>query len=500
LDLNLISIKENNMKRILAALILSLFIVGGAFAQCPNKKPGCSDWDGNMNVTGDVTVTGSFGINGTPTVSTVFTNGLIFELVDENAGALYGDFQISRYAGAATTANIQFAKAAGSRATPTAVDSTHEMGGLYFHGHDGTTFDLAAQILGVVDAVTANEVSGRLQFQTANTSGTRVIAMSIDDNQNTIFNPTNQDYNIDTTAQGTIAMQSGVTAPAAGTANVAYLYAADRTTDKTGWVMYTESGTQHIFSDRVGINTIQPESLFHVMGNTEAVVAVQLEAWGAEGSPSYPLFDFKRANYAGSVKSIVVDGDTLGWMRFRGHDGSGYHTGAEILVSVDGTPSDGTDMPTRITMLTTPDGSATPVERIRINNAGAVDIEGSLTQKFTVTTDTTDGAGTHTIAEMLGRLIIRSGITAGSATDVTDTATNIVGGIDGCIVGSGFEFSIQNQDADSTIILDNGTDVTMLPNDPATAIPADNTGRFLAVVTNCGTPAVNVHALGYSVH
>jgi hypothetical protein len=54
------------MKKLFAALILSLFCVSGVSAQCPNKKPGCSDWDGDMNVTGDVEIDGNVGIGVAP--------------------------------------------------------------------------------------------------------------------------------------------------------------------------------------------------------------------------------------------------------------------------------------------------------------------------------------------------------------------------------------------------------------------------------------------------
>ena len=127
-----------------------------------------------------------------------------------------------------------------------------------------------------------------------------------------------------------------------------------------------------------------------------------------------------------------------------------------------------------------------------------------MVKKYTITTDNTDGVATHTIAELLGGLIRRGtgNEITGSAIDVTDTAANIVGGITGCAVGSGFEFSISNEDSTDTIQLDGGVGVTMLPSDPSTAIPALSTGRFLLVATNIGggTEAVTIHALGFTIH
>lgn len=127
-----------------------------------------------------------------------------------------------------------------------------------------------------------------------------------------------------------------------------------------------------------------------------------------------------------------------------------------------------------------------------------------IIKKYTITTDNTDGVGTHTIAELLGGLIRRGtgDQISGAVIDVTDTAANIVAGIIGCVIGSGFEFTIQNEDSTHTIQLDGGAGVTVIPNDPSTAIPANSSGRFLLEVTNItgAAEAVNIHALGFTTH
>lgn len=146
------------------------------------------------------------------------------------------------------------------------------------------------------------------------------------------------------------------------------------------------------------------------------------------------------------------------------------------------------------------------VEAIRIKEDTTIDVAvfGNLTRKFTVTIDDTDGNVTHLIAAMLGGHIRRGTgdqLTA-ARTDITDTAANIVAAIPGCIVGSGFEFSIANEDSTHTVALGGGAGVTIIPNDPSTAIPTNSTAIFLVVVTNIGggTEAINVYALGASVH
>ncbi len=70
-------------------------------------------------------------------------------------------------------------------------------------------------------------------------------------------------------------------------------------------------------------------------------------------------------------KSVVQSGDTLGGFYFRGYDGSANQIAAAFSGGVDATPGSA-DMPGFLTFSTSPDGSGTPVERLRINNAGNV--------------------------------------------------------------------------------------------------------------------------------
>ena len=82
-----------------------------------------------------------------------------------------------------------------------------------------------------------------------------------------------------------------------------------------------------------------------------------------------------RATAIGS-KAIVQTGDTLGNLFFYGDDGATDIIAASIAVAVDGTPGLN-DMPGRLVFSTTPDGGATPLERMRIDNAGRVGIGGT---------------------------------------------------------------------------------------------------------------------------
>lgn len=75
--------------------------------------------------------------------------------------------------------------------------------------------------------------------------------------------------------------------------------------------------------------------------------------------------------------AIVASGDRIGQVTFRGYDGSAYQNAAQIRVEVDGTPGAG-DMPGRLLIYTTPDGSTTLTERVRITNDGLISLNSMI--------------------------------------------------------------------------------------------------------------------------
>lgn len=70
-----------------------------------------------------------------------------------------------------------------------------------------------------------------------------------------------------------------------------------------------------------------------------------------------------------AATTIVQNGDITGDIQIYGADGSAYRTGAVIRAKVDGTPG-ASDMPMRLEIYTTPDGSATPNRRWYFDAAG----------------------------------------------------------------------------------------------------------------------------------
>jgi hypothetical protein len=83
--------------------------------------------------------------------------------------------------------------------------------------------------------------------------------------------------------------------------------------------------------------------------------------------------EFLAARGSIASPSPLQNNDPFGMIEFRGYDGLSYPEAAFIKGEVDGVTGVG-NMPSRLRFLTTPDGSATAVERMRINNAGNVGI------------------------------------------------------------------------------------------------------------------------------
>lgn len=71
------------------------------------------------------------------------------------------------------------------------------------------------------------------------------------------------------------------------------------------------------------------------------------------------------------TNTIVQADDGIGSITFAAADGVSYVRAAQISSFVDGTPGVN-DMPGRLVFSTTPDGSTSPAERLRIDNSGNV--------------------------------------------------------------------------------------------------------------------------------
>ncbi len=73
----------------------------------------------------------------------------------------------------------------------------------------------------------------------------------------------------------------------------------------------------------------------------------------------------------GVTGTPVADTEPVGQINFNGFDGTNYFNAALIRAVVDGTPG-ANSMPGRLSLQTTPSGSTTPVERLRLGPAGQI--------------------------------------------------------------------------------------------------------------------------------
>lgn len=155
--------------------------------------------------------------------------------------------------------------------------------------------------------------------------------------------------------------------------------------DKSGTAAYTRMAFYTNNAERMRINTAGNV----IVGNADSIGG-QMSVWnglfvGANDSSAeiqnYRASDSSGGSFAylnkarGTIPlpTLVGAGDDLGSVIWRGYDGVGYRQAAQIIAQVDGTPSAG-DMPGRLVFFTTPDGTVTGQERMRITQAGNVGI------------------------------------------------------------------------------------------------------------------------------
>jgi hypothetical protein len=87
---------------------------------------------------------------------------------------------------------------------------------------------------------------------------------------------------------------------------------------------------------------------------------------------------FARSRGSTASPAIVQNGDYLGVLYGVGYDGTDYALGAGIGFIVDGTPGSN-DMPTKIVLATSADGTQSPVVRLTINADGSAVFAGAVT-------------------------------------------------------------------------------------------------------------------------
>ena len=136
------------------------------------------------------------------------------------------------------------------------------------------------------------------------------------------------------------------------------------------------------------------------------------------------------------TNTIVQSGDNIGVINFNGANGTGYDRASYIAGLVDGTPGASADMPGGIVFGTSPDGSATAVERMRLKSTGQLVI-GQTTTTFA---EEILAAGTGTGQQLLTCNGGSSGTNGGGAFVARNGATTTIGiGGRSAIVGGTYD-------------------------------------------------------------
>jgi hypothetical protein len=152
------------------------------------------------------------------------------------------------------------------------------------------------------------------------------------------------------------------------------------------------------------------------LGGSASATGVQIEGTGTTGQGGTLSLVANNNNILGGTlllaksrgtsvgsNTIVQSGDRLGEIYFLGADGSTIDSyGAIIKCEVDGTPG-ANDMPGRLVFSTTPDNSATPIERMRLDSSGRLGL-GTSSPSYTLDVNGTTrlGSGNSAILASVG--------------------------------------------------------------------------------------------------
>ena len=228
-----------------------------------------------------------------------------------------------------------------------------------------------------------------------------------------------------------------------GDTNTGLFHPADDT------LAISTGGTERVRVDssgRLGLGTTAPAERLTIQADGAAHVSHV--RYSANATPQN--YTFVKGRGTNSSKAIVENQDYLGSIFFAGYDGAAVQNVVWIAAQVDGTPGAG-DMPSRLVFFTTPDGTTTLTERMRIDSNGLITGTGtslgawtSFTPSLTATTTnpTLGSAATQSgLYTQIGKVVIAryrvrfgtSGAAAGSGTyefslPITAKEANFVAG------------------------------------------------------------------------
>lgn len=193
-------------------------------------------------------------------------------------------------------------------------------------------------------------------------------------------------------------------------------------TNSTLRAFIRQSGGQFLYGTATGLTnfsgSVQP--IITINGTSQNTGSAGIARYqAAVNGPGIYLAHSRGA--AQGTYTIVSSGDEIGLIEFQGANGSNMDPGARIVAEVDGTPGASTDMPGRLTVLTTPDASVTPTAAMRWDSLQRTTFYGGIIKKTRVVT----AAGAVTAAT--SDYIICVNKTTGAATTVNLFASPVTG-------------------------------------------------------------------------
>ncbi len=172
---------------------------------------------------------------------------------------------------------------------------------------------------------------------------------------------------------------------------------------------------------------------FQIEGTNSTTRRAAIISSEASASGGSLILAHQRSGTIGGNTALLAE-DLLGNFQFQGSDGTEFVVGAFIAAAVDGTPG-ANDVPTRLLLGTCPDGTAVPVERLRITNDGVI----AYSQPAPAAVNAT---ATLTVANLKTGIVTS---TSAAATDMTlPTGTDTQGGFSGTYDNMAFEWSVIN--------------------------------------------------------
>lgn len=161
------------------------------------------------------------------------------------------------------------------------------------------------------------------------------------------------------TMTGTLNISSSFTATGQGVVGGTFtVQGADASVGGSTWV---------VTNGRMGVGTSTPGDRIEILSEVTGAVGLQISNYSTTNP--IPLINFRSSSGTAAAPALVGNGFLLWRMFSQAHDGSQFRGAARIDAVVDGTPG-ASDLPSRLAFHTSPDGTATITERMRIDNAG----------------------------------------------------------------------------------------------------------------------------------